>query len=131
MTIDFGTNGALSRLSKREIVAGSADRVAETGIVPLQRAEVRAGIRVEQQLVRIEAMARLRLIRAVHAITVNRARAEIGHVAMPHLVGVVRQIDPSDFCLAVTVEEAQLHAVAWVENRLKLTPAPSQTAPGR
>jgi hypothetical protein len=55
-TTHFGTNCALSRSSKRKIVL-RLHLIAEHRGIPLQIAEVRACIRVEQQLVGIKAVA--------------------------------------------------------------------------
>ena len=47
------------------------------------------------------------IVRAVHAITVDRAGARIGQKPMPDFVGEFRQFDPLDFALALVVEKAQ------------------------
>ena len=53
-------------------------------------------------------MAGGRLVGAMDAVTVNRARSRIRQIAVPDLVGVLRQHDPLDFALAGGVEEAEL-----------------------
>ena len=68
----------------------------------------RLGVGVEQQLVVVEAVAGLGLVRAVHPIAVELARAHVGQVAVPDLVGVLGQRDARDLALAGVVEQAQL-----------------------
>jgi hypothetical protein len=82
--------------------------VAEHRGVPAQRAGVGARVRIEQQLVRIEAVAAVRLVRAVDAIAVERAGPDVGQVAVPDLVGELGQRDPLELLLAAGVEEADL-----------------------
>ena len=86
-----------------------AHLVAEDRGIPLQLADVRARVRVEQQLVRIEAMAFVGLVGTMHAKTVNGARTNVGHVAVPDLVAVFRQLDARGLRLPLGIEEAQLH----------------------
>ena len=68
----------------------------------------RAGIGVEQQLVGIEAVAQVRLVRPVDAIAIQGARPHLGQVAVEDLVGVFGQLDPRDLLVAGAVEEADL-----------------------
>ncbi len=65
-----------------------SDRVAEQRVVPAQRADERLGVRVEQQLVRIEAVAVLRIVGSIDPIPVDRAGPRVGQVAVPDLVGI-------------------------------------------
>ena len=87
-------------LVEGEIVAVGVERVAEHGRVPLQLADVRLRVRIEQQLVRIEAMARFRFVGAMHAIAVYRAGPQAEHVDVPDFIGVFRQFDAFEFPLA-------------------------------
>ncbi len=81
-----------------------AHRVAENGVIPFEAADMGLGIGVEAQLVRIEAMARARIVWAVDPIAVSGAGASVRQVAVPHLVGVFREFDPLEFSLAGVVE---------------------------
>ena len=54
-------------------------------------------------------MTGLRFIGSVHAIAVDRARADIGKIAVPDLIGVLRQFDPLQLLFAVFVENADLY----------------------
>src|SRR5690606_6071174 len=73
-----------------------------------QLADQLARVRIDEQLVRIEAMTLLGLVGPVNAIAVDRARAEPFDVAMPDLVGIFGQLDALELPLAVAVEQAQL-----------------------
>ncbi len=66
-------------------------------------------IGIEQQLVGIKTMAGVWLVWSVNPIPVDRARAHIGQITMPDLIGVFRQLDPLQFLLAVFVEKADFH----------------------
>ena len=85
-----------------------ADGVAEEFRPPLQLAHVRLGVRVHQQLVMIEAVAFLGLVRAVHAVAVTGAGLQAGHEAVPYLVGVFRQGDAGQLLDAGLVVDADL-----------------------
>ena len=68
-----------------------------------------AGVGVEQQLVGVEAVPRLRLVGAVNAVAVELPRLDAFDVAVEHLVGVFRQLDAGDLLLARAVEQAHFH----------------------
>ncbi len=68
-------------------------------------------IRVEQQLVRVEALALLGLVGAVDAVAVELAGFQSRHVAVPDEVGALAQLQPRDFAPAGLVEEAELDAL--------------------
>ena len=52
----------------------------------------------------------VRLIRAVDAVAIKGAGADLGQVSMEDLVGVFGQLDPRDLLVARAIEEADLHA---------------------
>ncbi len=56
----------------------AAHGVAEDGVIPLQAADVRLGIGVEAQFVRVEAVAARRIIRPVDAVTIGGSGARVG-----------------------------------------------------
>ena len=96
-------------LIEAQIVVLGADGVAEDGVIPLQLADVAAGIRIEQQLVRVETMPGIGLVGTMHAQPVYRARVHIFDVAVPDLIGVFRQLQPFELLLALGVEQADFH----------------------
>ena len=79
--------------------------IAVYGRIPCQRTRMRACIGIEQQLVRIEAVAVGGIVRPVNAIAVEGAGADARDVAVKHLVGVFGQFDAG---LALAVEQADL-----------------------
>src|SRR5690606_16180669 len=66
------------------------------------------GIRIEHQLVRIEAQPEHGLVRPVHAVAVDLPRACLRQVAMPDLVGALVEDDSPGFVAAFGVEQAEL-----------------------
>ena len=100
--------GRAVALIERQIVAFGANRVPEAGRIPFQLADVRAGVRIEQQLVGIEPMALLRRVRSVDPVAVNRSGPDVRHPAVPDLVRVLRQLDALGLAIAASIEEADL-----------------------
>jgi hypothetical protein len=82
--------------------------VAEHRGVPVEATEDRLRIRVEQQLVRVEAMAVSRIVRPVHTVPVEATRAGVRQKSVPDLIGELRQFDALDLALAALVKQAQL-----------------------
>ena len=95
-------------LVERQIALGIADPVAEQRVVPAQLAGQRLGVGVDQQLVVVEAMAGFGLVGAVDPVAVELPRAHVRQVAVPDLVGELRQRHPCRLGLAVRVEQAEL-----------------------
>jgi len=75
---------------------------------PAQRPRHQTGVRVEQQLVRVEPIAALRRVRTVHPVPVELAGAGFGKIAMPDEVGALAYVDPRYLPPALGVEQAQL-----------------------
>ena len=65
---------------------------------------MRPGIRIEKQLVGIEAVAGVRLVRPVDTQSVDRARVHIGNVPMPDEIRIFRQHDALGFGAARGIE---------------------------
>jgi hypothetical protein len=95
-------------LVERQVALRVADPVAEHRRVPLQAADVGARVRVEEQLVGVEAVALGGRVGAVHAVAVHRARTDARDAAVPYLVAVFGQLDALDFGPALAVEQAHL-----------------------
>ena len=82
----------------------------------------RLRIRVDQQLVRIEAVADGRVVRTVHAIPVALPRTDAAHIAMPVERGSLGQLDPR---LAIcVVEQAELDATRVLREEREVRAAP-------
>ena len=102
---DFGTNGALSRLSKVRSSPFCADRVTEHRGIPGQFSRMRARVRVKQQLVGVEAVASLGLVGAVNAKAIKRRGPYVRHVAVKYLVGSLWKLEAAGLAAALSVEE--------------------------
>src|SRR5690606_7786863 len=87
-----------------------ADAVAEVSVAPAQAPLDVLGIGLDQQLVRIEAMAARRIIESVNPVAIEKARASLGQIAVPDLVRSLAHFDPLPFVPPARVEHAQLHA---------------------
>src|SRR5260370_41506700 len=88
------------------LVIGRFHLVAEDRGIPFQVAEMTAGIGIEQELVRIEAVPRLGLVRAVDAVAVERAGVNFAQIAVPDLVRVFQQLHALALAPARRVEQA-------------------------
>ncbi len=107
----FGHAARVVARVERQVLAPAADAIAEMRVGPAQRTLDHACVRIEQQLVRVEAMAALGRVRAVHAIAVEQAGPRFGQVAVPDEVGALRHVDPLDLAPALRVEQAKLDAL--------------------
>ena len=91
-------------------VGPGSDAVAAHRVVPAHRAVDRLGVRIDQQLGRIEAVARRRLPGAMHAIAVELAGPDLGQVGVPDLVGALDEADAGRLPMGLAaLEQAQLH----------------------
>ena len=101
--LDLGKQGIQSdRLQKTVLRFESV----ENGGVPHKLAGMGAGIGVKQELVRIESMSRLRLVRAVRAEDIERSGADVGPMAVEDFIGVFREFEPLDLAAALAIEGA-------------------------
>ena len=91
----FGHEGRAVALVEGGIVA-RFQLVAEHRRIPFQIAEMTAGIRIQHELVGIEAVAAGGLVGSVHAVPVNRAGVHLRDVAVPDLVGIFGQLSQAD-----------------------------------
>src|SRR5262249_2704857 len=93
---------------EREITACAAGAIAEMRIAPDQPACELLGVRIDQELVCVEAKAALRLIGAVHPITVELARADVIEVTVPDVLAAFRQGNTLALPPSMTIEQAEL-----------------------
>ena len=107
VTTDFGTPQASSCSSHREILGGVAQFVSEDRRVPVEAAGEGLGVRIDQQLRGIEALAALGIVRAVNAIAVQLAELDAGQVAVPDIAGAFANGDDFGFLGIDFVEQAQ------------------------
>ena len=91
-----------------EIGARVAGAIAEMRVAPHQPPGQPLGIGIDQELVRIETKAPLRIIGAVHAIAVELARYDVVEIAVPDILGPLGQRDALELAPALAVEQAEL-----------------------
>src|SRR5581483_6983515 len=89
---------------KAQIVTLGTDGIAKARGVPLQLTDVPARIGVQDQLVRIEAMTRLGLVRPMDPKAVYGRRVNIRNVAVPELIGIFRQHQALELLRAPGIE---------------------------
>ena len=128
---------------EREVLAVRADPVAVVRVGPAQLSRQRLRVRVEQQLVVVEAVSALGVVRPVHAVAVQHTGARVGQITVPHLVGVLGQRDAAELPPAAPVEHAQLdlfgmraeqcevHALAVPRRAQRVRQARLDAQPGR
>ena len=100
-------SGVVMRVHVQRVLAVGT----EVFIAPLEVADDFPAIRVEQQFVRIEAVAPVRPPEAMGSQAVNQSRRCVGQVAMPDIVGVGGQHQAADFNRAGIVKQAQRHGL--------------------
>ena len=76
---------------ERQILVRMARLIGKNRRVPIHLACERLGIRIDHQLVRIEAQALVRLIRTVHAIAIELPGQNPLQIAVPHICRSLRQ----------------------------------------
>ena len=127
-TTHLGTKRRAVALVEAEVVVRVRRWCSRTARAPHFSSPTWArGIRIEQQLVRVEAVA-LRRARTGRARDSRSAvpGAEAGHEAVPDLVGVLGQRDAGDLaCSPASSNRHTSTCVAWAENSAKLTPRSS------
>jgi hypothetical protein len=89
----FRHKGRRVPLVKGQIVTG-LHLVAENGRIPDQVADVGLGVGVEQQLIRVEAVAVVGFIRPMDAIAVTLSGFKSRNIAVPHFIRMLRQHNP-------------------------------------
>ena len=91
-----------------EVGARRVHAIAEQRVGQAQLAGEAPRVGIEQQLVMVEAMAVLRLVGTIRAITVDQAGARIGQIAVPDLVGAFRHLEALDLAPGRRIEQAEL-----------------------
>ena len=98
--------------------------VAKMGIIPVDIAHQFTGIGIDEQLMRVKAMPVFRVIRPVDAIAIQRAGLEVGHIAVPDLVGIFRQLQTGDFRFTGGVKQTELHPLGVSRKKREVNPFP-------
>ena len=90
------------------LLGGAATEAVDLAAVA-QLAHEHAGVRIEQQLVLVEAMALARRIAPVDAIPIDQAGAHAGQEAVPDIASTCRQREPRQLAPPGCIEQAELH----------------------
>src|SRR5262249_26782936 len=109
--VDDHTLGHTARIIapvKREIAACATGAVAEMRIAPYEPSAQLPCIRIDEELVRVEAQSTLGLIGAMHPIAIELPRRPIAEIAMPDILGAFRQRDALDLPPAMALEKTDL-----------------------
>ncbi len=115
---------------EREVLVRVADRVAVQRVVPLDGPADGLRVRVEQELVRIEAMPAPRIVWSVDPVAVQLPRPGVGQVAMPDQVGPVAELDAVRGLRVVrVVEQAQLDGFGVLAEQREVDPLPVPIGP--
>src|SRR5262249_17892490 len=91
--VDDHTLGHTARIVapvKRKIAACATSAVAEMRIAPYEPPGELLRIRIDEELVRVEAQSALGLIGAMHPIAIELPRHHIAEIAMPDILGAFR-----------------------------------------
>ena len=96
---------------ERQVTALRADLVAEVRVVPAKTRVQGACVRVEQQLVGIEALTLFGQVRPMYAVAIDLSGADAGHEAVPDAIGPFRQGDAFQLAQTARVEQAEFNLV--------------------
>src|SRR6185312_13042807 len=115
LPIERGINNAAFR-HKHGIVAGVegeiearvSNTITTVKIVPFERAVERTRIGIDEELVRIEPMTRLRIIRTINAITVEKTWSNFRNITVPDIVLPVEHCDTMRLARAPFIKQAKL-----------------------
>ena len=91
-----------------EILALGAEAIPIVRIAPVDVAGDRFRVRVEQELVRIEAMTLFRAIGSIDAIPIEQPGPRFRQIAMPDQIIVFHERDALDFPPPLRIEDAEL-----------------------
>ena len=84
-------------LVKGFVLVRMIELIAEQFRSPAKLAHELPRVGIDDQLVRVKAMASIGRERTVNAVTIDRAGARMRQIAMPYLIGIFRQVDALDF----------------------------------
>ena len=123
---------AAERAERRVVAAvqgkvgrGVAEFVAEQRIVPMHLAANRLGIRVQDDLFRIEAVPVGRLVGTVNPVAVKLVGLNVGQVTVPDLVGMFAENNALGFGRCIGgVEQAQLDLGGMLGKKREVDAAP-------
>src|ERR1700737_2429846 len=93
---------------ERQVLPRTPKSITEDRVGPAKSPLQCLGVRIDQQLVRIEPMPVRRIKGSVNTIPVKQVRASVRQVGVPDLVGIFRKHDARLLMAAGAIEQAQL-----------------------
>ena len=100
--------------------------IAEMRVGPGKVTAQPLAVGIDQKLVGIEAMTRLRLVRPIYAIAVKLSRRDVRKIDVPDVVSPLRHFDALDLALTLAVEQAQfdLRGIGGKQREIGAAPVP-------
>ena len=93
---------------EREVRAGAAGAITEMRVAPHQPPSDPFGIRIDEELVRIEAESVLGIVSPVHPVAVELAWDDIVEIAVPNVLGAFGQRNALDLASTLSIEQTKL-----------------------
>src|ERR1700720_1396382 len=116
---------------KRQVLPRAPKLRTEDRVGPAKPALQRLGVRIDQQLVRIEPMPVRRIKGSVNTVAVKQVRPSVRQVGVPDLVGIFRKHDARLLLAARAVEQAQLDFFGMRRKNRKVHPLTVPSGPER
>jgi hypothetical protein len=104
----FGHAARIVAPVEREVLARAPGAVGEMRVAPYQSSGEAPGVRIEQQLVGVEAVAVLGFIAPVNAVAIELSGRNVVQIAVPDVFGALRQFDAFELTAALRIEQAKL-----------------------
>jgi hypothetical protein len=101
-----GHPGRTVAAAEAQILLWTADAVSELSVAPLDPTDDGFGVRVEQQLVRVETVPLVGPVRPMHPVAIQLAGTDFGQIGMPDLIGLLGNPDSLLFQPPAGVEQA-------------------------
>ena len=120
--------GGVVLLVEGQVLLPGAWPVPEVRVFPVKRPHGRLGVGVEQELVGVEAVAVIGVVRPVHPVTVELPEPAVGQVAVPDPVRPLPKLDPLDLLLPGRIKETKLHPLRVLREQGEVD---ALTVPGR
>src|SRR3984893_4200969 len=101
------------------------------GVAPNQPSGEPLCVRIDRELESIEAKAALRLIGAVYPVAVDMTGHDVAEIAVPNILGPLRQRDPLQLAPALAIEQAEFHFLRIGRKQREIGSPPVPTGPQR
>src|SRR5580700_3157383 len=113
------SRGAVAAV-KGQVFEPMTDPISEVRIAPFQVTDNLFSIGIKQQLVAVEAKSLGWIVRAVDAIAIRKPRPRLRQIAMPDLVGLLRNIYSMKLAPSGAIKDTQLHSLGMLREESKI-----------